>query len=30
LKVGTLNARFREVADHAGLERDELLHRLFE
>lgn len=30
LKVGTLNAILREVADHAGLEREALLHRLFE
>lgn len=29
LKAGTLNAILREVAAHAGLERRELLDRLF-
>ncbi len=30
LKVGTLNAILREIADHAGVTRDELLTQLFE
>ena len=29
LKIGTLNAVLRSVADHAGLSRDELLRALF-
>lgn len=29
LRVGTLNAILSDVADHAGLTRDELLVRLF-
>ena len=30
LKIGTLSAILRDVADHAQLTRDELLHALFE
>jgi len=30
LKVGTLNSIRREVAEHLGLERDELLRELIE
>ncbi|HEY76682.1 MAG TPA: type II toxin-antitoxin system HicA family toxin [Thermoflexia bacterium] len=30
LKVGTLNSILREVAEHLGLERDELLRELME
>ena len=30
LKVGTLNAILREVAEHARVTRDELLKRLFD
>lgn len=29
LKTGTLNAIVRSVAEHAGLSRDETLHKLF-
>lgn len=29
LKVGTLNAILREIAEHFGLTRDELLEQLF-
>jgi predicted RNA binding protein YcfA (HicA-like mRNA interferase family) len=29
LKIGTLNAILREVAEHFGLTRDELLEQLF-
>jgi predicted RNA binding protein YcfA (HicA-like mRNA interferase family) len=30
IKIGTLNAILRELADANGLDRDELLRRLFE
>ncbi len=30
LKVGTLNAILREVTEHAGITRDELLNLLFD
>ncbi len=29
IKVGTLNAILRDIADHFNLEREELLNRLF-
>jgi uncharacterized protein YidB (DUF937 family) len=29
IKVGTLNAILRDVADHFGVDRDELIQRLF-
>ncbi len=29
IKIGTLNAILRDVADHAGLSREELLEELF-
>ncbi len=29
IKLGTLNAILREIADHFGINRDELLKRLF-
>jgi predicted RNA binding protein YcfA (HicA-like mRNA interferase family) len=29
IKIGTLNAILREIADHLGIDRDALLRRLF-
>ncbi len=29
IKIGTLNAILRDIADHAGLSREELLEELF-
>jgi predicted RNA binding protein YcfA (HicA-like mRNA interferase family) len=29
IKVGTLNAILRDVADHAAIDRDELIQKLF-
>lgn len=29
IKIGTLNAILKDVAAYAGIDRDELLHRLF-